>query len=90
MRFEEQENRICLLSPEGKTLAEVTFAPGKDGLELDHTFVDPSLAGQGIAGKLMEAAVDRLRRERRKAKISCSYAVYWFEKHPEYRDVVAE
>lgn len=88
MEFHEEANRICLLDEAGKTLAEVTFSQEGEDLELDHTFVDPSLAGRGIAGKLVEAAAEKLRREGRKARITCSYAVHWFEKNPQWADVV--
>lgn len=72
-----------------KTLAEVDFPELEPGLvDINHTFVDDSLRGQGVAGKLMEAAADHLRSEGKKAVLSCSYAVKWFEKHPEYQDIL--
>ena len=36
----------------------------------------------------MEEAAAQLRRDHKKAILTCSYAVQWFEKHPEYDDVV--
>ena len=72
-----------------KTLAEVDFPELEPGLvDINHTFVDDSLRGQGVAGKLMEAAAAHLRSEGKKAVLSCSYAVKWFEKHPEYQDIL--
>ena len=88
MEFREEEDRICLLDPQGKTLAEVTFVRRGEGWELNHTFVDPSLAGQGVGGRLVEAAARRLRREGKQARITCSYAAHWLEKHPQWADVV--
>ena len=47
MEFIYRENEIVLESPEGKTLARVTFpALDAETVELDHTFVDDSLRGQ--------------------------------------------
>lgn len=43
---------------------------------------------QGAAGKLMEEAAAQLRRDHKKAILTCSYAAQWFEKNPEYDDVV--
>ena len=87
MEFIYRENEIVLESPEGKTLARVTFpALDAETVELDHTFVDDSLRGQGVAGKLLEAAVAELRKRGLKAVPTCSYAVKWFGKHPEYAD----
>ena len=61
MEFIYRENEIVLESPEGKTLARVTFpALDAETVEIDHTFVDDSLRGQGVAGKLLEAAAAEL------------------------------
>ena len=47
MEFIYRENEIALESPEGKTLARVTFpALDAETVEIDHTFVDDSLRGQ--------------------------------------------
>ncbi|MCI8835437.1 MAG: N-acetyltransferase [Ruminococcus sp.] len=91
MDFIYQKNRIALYDNEKpeKMLAEVTFpSTDSDTVEINHTFVDDSLRGQGIAGKLMTAAAQELRRQEKKAVLSCSYAVKWFEKHPEYQDIL--
>ena len=46
MEFTYRENEIVLESPEGKTLARVTFpALDAETVEIDHTFVDDSLRG---------------------------------------------
>ena len=88
MRFERETGRISARDESGKLLAEVTF-PDRDGAaEIDHTFVDPSLEGRGVAGQLLQAAADALRAEGRKVRPTCSYAVRWFEKHPEQRDLL--
>ena len=88
MRFERETGRIFARDESGKLLAEVTF-PDRDGAaEIDHTFVDPSLEGRGVAGQLLQAAAGALRAEGRKVRPTCSYAVRWFEKHPEQRDLL--
>lgn len=87
MEFREEPFRIYL-ERDGKLLAEITF-PLEDGVyHLNHTFVDDSLRGQGIAGQLVEQAAKLIRREGGKAKPTCSYAVKWFEKHPEYQELL--
>ncbi len=88
MDFSYFSDKITI-NDQTKTLAEVDFPELEPGLvDINHTFVDDSLRGQGIAGKLMEAAADHLRSEGKKAVLSCSYAVKWFEKHPEYQDIL--
>lgn len=80
------ENQIARCSETGDLLAEITFPytdAQKDTVNVDHTFVDASLRGQGIAGKLMIELVKELSDRNLKAVPTCSYAVNWFEKHPE-------
>ena len=89
MNFTYNPNQIALYDEQDKLLAEVTFPDTADGaVDIDHTIVDDSLQGQGIAGKLMEALAGHLRAQGKKAVLTCSYAVRWFEKHPEYHDLI--
>ena len=84
MEFQKEPGRIFALGEDGKLLAEITFPTGEDGVaDIDHTFVDESLRGQGVAGKLVQAAVDELKAQGLQAKTSCWYAAQWFERHPE-------
>ena len=85
MNFITEKDRIYATDPSGKVIAEVTF-PTKDGVStIDHTFVDPSLRGEGIAGKLVKLAADKIMAEGNKIAATCSYAVAWFKRHPEYQ-----
>ena len=87
MDFINEKERIYSCSEDGSVIAEITF-PITDGVAvINHTFVDSSLRGQGIAGKLVKMAADQLRSEGLKAHPTCTYAVGWFEKHPEYNDI---
>lgn len=91
MDFTRNENQIALFSETGSLLAEVTFPytdETQSTVEVDHTFVDTSLRGQGIAGKLMSELTDELVKRGLRAVPTCSYAVSWFEKHPEYAHLV--
>jgi len=76
---------------QGVTIAEVTFPDVKDHVvNINHTYVDDSLRGQGVAGKLMIEVAEQLRREGKKAILTCSYAVSWFSKNKEYDDILEE
>lgn len=89
MNFQYEDNRIFLLNEDDKEVAEVTFPSlNDDVVNINHTFVDSSLRGQGIASKLMMELAKKLREENKKALISCPYAVQWFDRHEEYKDVV--
>lgn len=83
MNFTIEDSRIYAKDENGKIIAEITF-PAKDGVAIiDHTFVDESLRGQGIAGQLMEAAVEKIQADENKIAATCSYAVKWLESHEE-------
>lgn len=87
MEFITEKDRIYATDPSGKVVAEVTF-PTKDGVStINHTFVDPSLRGEGVAGKLVRLAADKILAEGHKIAATCAYAVAWFKRHPEYHTV---
>ncbi len=87
MNFITESNRIYATAPSGKILAEITF-PTKDGIStIEHTFIDNSLRGQGIAGELVKLAADKILADGTKIAATCPYAVAWFQRHPEYPTV---
>ena len=49
----------------------------------EHDAFADCLRGQGVAGKLVRAAVAKLKAQGLQAKTSCWYAAQWFERHPE-------
>lgn len=76
--------RVYLPGADGAVLAEITFPDaGADVADINRTFVDESLRGQGVAGSLMEAALEVIEAQGKKALPTCSYAIQWFLKHPE-------
>lgn len=84
MNFTNEKNRIYY-----KALAEITFPNiDENTVDINHTFVDSSLSGQGIASQLCKAAYQQIKSSHVKAIVTCSYAKHWFEKHPEYQDVL--
>ena len=91
MEFQETNGRIWAENEEGRLVAEITFPESRPGVaDIDHTFVDASLRGQGAAARLVEAAAAQLRRRGMKAVLTCSYAKKWFGDHPEQGDLLAE
>lgn len=91
MDFEKNENRFLKNDKDGKMIAEVTYVPsGDDKVILDHTFVDPSLRGQGVAEELVNRVVEEMRAENKKIIPLCPYAKTLFERKPEiYADIQA-
>lgn len=88
MDFKYESDRIYLENEKGECIAEVTFPlVSKNKVNVNHTYVDHSLRGQGVADKLLTALAKDLKKNSTKATATCSYAIDWFEKHPEYDDV---
>jgi len=85
-----EKNRIYFNNESGKLIAEIIFENKNDSMiDIKRTFVDPSVEGQGIAGKLMESLVLKLKEEGKKAYPTCPYAIQWFKKNPNYSDLIS-
>ncbi len=82
-----EEGRFYQLNQEDKMIAEVTYQTKGHVFYLDHTFVDPSLRGQGIARKLVDEVVSLARSKGYKVKPVCPYALKLFIEDPSYGDV---
>jgi len=84
--------RIYSIDENNGLLAETTFSFLENGeVDIDHTYVNPSLRGKGVAGTMMEVVAKYLRENGLKAAASCSYANEWLKKHREsYPDIISE
>ncbi|WP_312025921.1 GNAT family N-acetyltransferase [Listeria booriae] len=91
MEFVKGENRFFKEDENGKLIAGVTWVPSGDSLViLDHTFVDESLRGQGIASELVEKVAETMRAEGKKIVATCPFAKAEFERKPDkYDDIKA-
>ena len=75
MDFIREDNRIYSIDDAGKIVAEITFPEIEKGVyNIDHTFVDDSLRGQGIAKQLVEMAIQQIESKNGKVQATCSYA----------------
>ncbi|MCZ8253220.1 MAG: GNAT family N-acetyltransferase [Hylemonella sp.] len=75
--------------PGGGHLAEMTYSRANPTLIIiDHTEVDPSLAGQGIGRKLLDALVAWARETQTKVMPLCPFAKAQFGKDASIRDVL--
>lgn len=90
MNFIDSSDRIIVYEKE-KQIGELSFSPvDSETISLDHTFVDPSLQGQGIASRLVQHAADLFRSQNKKVIPLCSYAKIWFSKQESYQDLLAD
>ena len=83
--FKVEENRTIYLDDKGNILGEVDYP-----YIFNHTFVDISLRGKGIANLLLTHAFNYFRENNIKVKASCSYAIKWLDNHREYADLMIE
>ncbi len=85
MNFITEKDRIFAEDQSGKLLAEISFPTKHNVSIINHTFVDDSLRGQGIAAKLVKMAAEVILESGNKIAATCPYAIGWFKKHPEYK-----
>lgn len=72
----------------GKRIAEMTYRKADESrIVIDHTEVDPSLRGQGIARRLVDTAVAWARQNNTKVAATCPYVVAQFARDPSIGDV---
>lgn len=62
----------------------------RDVVTADHTWVDESQRGRGVAGQLAAALVGWARAQHVRVVPACSYVAAWFARHPEHSDRIAE
>ncbi len=73
-----------------RRVGEMTYSRTNPSLVVvDHTFVDPSLRGGGVARQLLDAMVAWARETHTRVVPMCSYVQVQFDRDPSTRDVPA-
>lgn len=89
MNFIKTKEHIYLNDNHNEMIAEVRFPLVGDHLvEINRTYVDSSLRGQGVANKLLEAAYQQLKEQNYKVIPTCSYALAWFKRSIDKQDIL--
>ncbi len=70
--------------------AHVAYEIHERGLDIRHTVVPEAIGGRGIASALVKAVYDYARVKQLKPIATCSYAMAWLQRHPEYEGEVSE
>lgn len=77
----DNERNSYVIQVAGAEAGYAHFIQGDGEITFDHTHVDPAFAGQGLAGKLVEAAItDATSRGSRIIPV-CSYVQGWVRAH---------
>ncbi len=90
-REEQATSGRYVIRLDGADEAEMTWRVAGPGVfVLNHTFVPPRYRGQGIAERLMDAAIADARARSHKIVPLCSYVAAQFARHPEWDELRAE
>lgn len=73
---------------DGKQAGEMTYLRRTDAMAINHTQTFAGFEGQGIARRMVLAAVDFARSNGRKIKPLCSYAAAVLTRTDEYKDIL--
>ena len=82
-----KEDEVQIIDHE-KIIGRLCFEEEEELIVVTHTYVDESYRGKHLAQKLMEAFITYLEPLQKKCVPRCSYAAYWFQKHPEKQYLV--
>lgn len=84
MNWKHENGRMYCVGENGELMAEATYIlNGGNEAIINHTYVNPAMRGQGIAGKMMEAVTEFFKEQKLKVSATCSYADAWLKNHAE-------
>ncbi len=90
MTYQFEKEKMTLLSEEGSVMGWIKHPQIKPGIiNIESVFTDPQFRGQGLAGQMMKALLEHLRKNEGKAVLTCPYAQRYVGEHPEYSDLLA-
>ncbi len=89
MNFQFEKEQMTLFNEEGVKMGHIHFAQINSQLvNIDHVFTSPDFRGQGVAGKMMEALLDHLSKQEKKAALTCPYAQRYVAEHEEWNHIL--
>jgi uncharacterized protein len=72
----------------GENIAALYYSRFEDKLYLNHTEVPEALQGQGIAGKLVEGALEYAKSHNLPVVPMCPYANKFIQRNPQYQELL--
>ena len=85
-----QQGEFFAVNEQGKRIAEISYVwSGEHKIIANHTWVDDSLRGQGVARQLLDVLVAFAREKNLKIVGTCSYVDVMFRRDKSLADVVA-
>jgi predicted GNAT family acetyltransferase len=68
-------------------LCKLDYMQDANNFVIEHVGVDPAFRGQGVAGKIMETALEYARQNSLRVIPMCSYAAHYIRKNPQYLEL---
>jgi hypothetical protein len=74
----------------GNAVAFVEYQREDGRIVLTHTEVPEALSGQGVGSTLVRVVLDQLRTDGMRVVSQCQFVTAYVQRHPEYRDLLAD
>ncbi|GAA1269393.1 GNAT family N-acetyltransferase [Sphaerisporangium rubeum] len=87
---DNEEARRYEITVDGRLAGFVRYRRRPGQLVFTHTEIDEEFEGQGLGGRLVGAALGAARDAGVTVVPVCPFVAKYVERHPEYRDVIAE
>jgi predicted GNAT family acetyltransferase len=71
-------------------LSKLDYIQDEKNFVITHVGVDPSLRGQGVAGRIVEVSLAYARKNDLRVVPMCSYAAAFIRRHPEYAELTRQ
>ncbi len=88
LKIENNESARRWEARAGEYVAFSSYRINEDTIHFLKTRVPPELEGQGIASRLVRAALDDARARHLTVVPICRFVTSYIRRHPEYRDLV--
>jgi uncharacterized protein len=88
LKIENNESTHRWEARVGEYVAFSEYRLNGDTIHFLKTRVPPELEGQGVAGRLVKAALDDARAQHLTVVPICRFVTAYIRRHPEYRDLV--
>ena len=86
----QQNGEFFLNNEQGQRIAEISYVwSDEHKIIANHTWVDDSLRGQGMARQLLDTLVEFAREKNIKIVPTCSYVEVMFRREKSFADVIA-
>ncbi|CAN5465084.1 GNAT family N-acetyltransferase [soil metagenome] len=77
------------IAKDGEVAGYLDYRTHGNTVDLTHAHTDPAMRGQGLAGLLVQGALDVIRVEKMSVIPTCPYVATWIEDHSDYQDLLA-